>query len=340
MCLEQLQQDAAVAVHDRLRACSRPRREEHEQRVVERDGLEGERQARIAEQLVPAEGVRHDVLAVGHVHDVPQRGECGSDGGHLGAAVDSAVAVAVAADGQEHRRLELRQPVDHATGPELGRTARPDRTEARRGGERHERLRDVRQVGRDPVARPDAEAREPGTRPRDLRAELRKGQVDRPARLRARDDGDVLGVLLIAQQVLGEVQARTREPARTRHRLGGEDRAVRRVGLHLEEVPDRRPEGGQVGDRPPLQLVVAGEDEAPLVFEPGEVAADLRRLTDVRRRRPEDAGARQRHDPHPNAPDSTNQNGVLTSGQLLCKSRRQLPSADIRVVEKRSCSRL
>ena len=97
---------------------------------------------------------------------------------------------------------------------------------------------------------------------------------------------------------------------------------------------------GQVGDRPPLQLVVAGEGEPALALEPGEVAADLGRLTDVRRRRPEDAWARRRHDLHPNAPDSTNQNGVLTSGQLLCKSRRQLPSADIRVVEKRSCSRL
>ncbi len=269
MCLEQLEQNAAVPVDDRLRSRGRSRGEQHEQRLVERDGLEGEWRARVGEELVPADGVRHDVLAVGHVHDVPQGGEGSPDRGHFGAAVDRAVAVAVAADGEEHRRLELRQPVDDAARPELGCAARPDRTEARRRGECHERLRDVRQVRRDPVARPDAEADQAGTRPRDLRPELREGQVDRPAGLRAGDDCRQLAVVLFTKQVLGEVQPRPGEPARARHRLGREDGAVRSVRLHLEELPDRRPERGQIRDRPALQLVVVGEGEAALVLEPG-----------------------------------------------------------------------
>ena len=96
--------------------------------------------------------------------------------------------------------------------------------------------------------------------------------------------------------MLGEVQPRPGEPPRARHRLGREDGAVRSVRLHLEELPDRRPERGQIRDRPALQLVVVGEGEAALVLEPGQVTPDLGRLPDVRRRRPEDARARRRHD--------------------------------------------
>src|SRR5439155_25502734 len=64
---------------------------------------------------------------------------------------------------------------------------------------------------------------------------------------------------------------------------------VRSVRLHLEEVPDRRPESRQIVDRPAPQVFVGREREPPLTLEPGEVAADLGRLADVRRRRPEDA---------------------------------------------------
>ena len=116
------------------------------------------------------------------------------------------------------------------------------------------------------------------------------------ARLRARDDRDLVRVLLGAEDVLGEVQPRAGEPRRTRHRVRGEHRRVRRVRLDREELPDRRPESRQVVDRPPLQLVVAGKREPALALEPREVAPDLGLLADVRRRRPEDAGlVRRRH---------------------------------------------
>ena len=114
----------------------------------------------------------NDVLAVGDVHDVAQRGEGGADRRHLLAAVDRAVAEAVAADRQQHRRLELHESVDDAAGAELGRAARPDRPEARRRRERHQRLGDVRHVGDDAVARADAEPHEAGPRARHLLAEL------------------------------------------------------------------------------------------------------------------------------------------------------------------------
>ena len=75
---------------------------------------------------------------------------------------------------------------------ELGRAARPDRAETRSRRECHQRLGDVRQVGDDAVARADAEPHEAGPRARHLLAEVRERELDRLARLRVRDDRDLL----------------------------------------------------------------------------------------------------------------------------------------------------
>jgi hypothetical protein len=53
-------------------------------------------------------------------------------------------------------------------------------------------------------------------------------------------------------------------------------------------VPHRTPERGQVVDRPAPQGRVAVEGQAALRLEPREVAADLRALPDIGRRRPQD----------------------------------------------------
>ena len=174
---------------------------------------------------------------------------------------------------------------------ELGRAARPDRSEARGRRERHQRLGDVRQIGDDAVTGADAEPHEAGPRACHLLAEAAERELGRLARLRVGDHRDLVRVVVAADEVLGEVQPRTREPGRAGHRVGGEDRAVRGVRLDLEELPDRRPEPGQVVDRPAPQLVVARECEPTLALEPGEVAPDLGRLPNVRRRRPQDTPA-------------------------------------------------
>ena len=180
-----------MPVDDRLRPAGRPGREEHEQRVVERDRQERERPG-LGEQLVPGERVRE--------RRARRRGRARRGAGVGRAArivatsvapVDRAVAEAVAADRQQHRRLELREAVDDAARAELGRAARPDRAEARRRRERDERLGDVRQVGDDAVAGADAEPHEAGARARDLLAELRERELDRVARLGVRDDRDL-----------------------------------------------------------------------------------------------------------------------------------------------------
>ena len=189
--LEVLEQDAAVAVDDRLRQAGRARREQHEQRVVEGDRLERERPG-LGEQLVPGDARRAPrARRRGRGRrGAASAGRRGSSATSL-AAVDRAVAVAVAADRQQHRRLELREAVDDAARAELGRAARPDRAEARGRRERDERLGDVRQVGDDAVARADAEPHEAGPRARDLLAQVGERQLDRVARLRVRDDRDL-----------------------------------------------------------------------------------------------------------------------------------------------------
>ena len=208
--------------------------------------------------------------------------------GHLLAAVDELVAPAVAGDREQHLRLELPEPVEHAAHAELRRARRPDRAEARGREEGDERLRDVRQVRDDPVAGPDAEPLQARARARDLLAELAERELRRLARLRVRDDGDRVHVLVAAEHVLGVVQPRAGEPLRAGHLARAEHALVRRVRADLEVVPDRRPEALEVGDRPAPERVVVREVEAALAAQPLEVAADLESLAHVRRRRPED----------------------------------------------------
>ena len=295
--LEVLEQDAAVPVHDGLRNARRAGREQHAQRVVEGDRQEFQRPG-LGQQLAPGHGVGDLVPAIGDVHDVAQAGQRGANRGHFGPAVDRAVAEAVAVDGQQDHGIELREAVDDAAGAELGSAAGPDRADARRRGERDQRLGDVGHVGDDAIARLDTEAQEARAGARDRLAQVREGELHAVARLRVGDHGDLPGIRVVADQVLGEVEARAREPGGRRHALGRDHGGIRGVRLDSREVPDRRPEARQVVDGPALELVVGREFEAALALEPADVAPDLGRLPDVRRRRPEDAGAavlRQAH---------------------------------------------
>ena len=131
-----------------------------------------------------------------------------ADRGDIGAAVDRALAVAVAGHGQHHLGLDDPESGGDTARPELGRARRPDRSEARGRQARDERLGDVRQVAttRSPRSRRGAEA---GAGPRDLLAQLPEAQLDRRARLRVSDHRDLARVVVGAERVLGEVQPRT-----------------------------------------------------------------------------------------------------------------------------------
>ena len=80
------------------------------------------------------------------------------------AAVEVLAAVAVAVGREQHLRLDLGEAVDHGRDAELRRAARPDRADARRGQQRDDGLRRVRQVGHHAVAAPDPEPAQPARR--------------------------------------------------------------------------------------------------------------------------------------------------------------------------------
>ena len=252
-----------MAVHDRLRQAGRARGEEHVERVRERQRLELERALRRpgARPTRPRRRARRSA-AYGTWTTASRLGSPSRDLGHLLAAVDEPLAPAVAGDGEQQLRLELAEPVEDAAHAELGRARRPDRAEAGAGEEGDERLRDVRQVGDDAVALADPEPLQPGAGARDLLAELAERELERLARLRVRDDRDRVQVVVAAEHVLGEVQPRAREPLRARHLPRAEHALVRRVRADLEEVPERRPEALEVGDRPAPERVVVREVEA------------------------------------------------------------------------------
>ena len=73
-----------------------------------------------------------------------------------------------------------------------------------------------------------------------------------------------LGVVLAGEDVLGVVEAGAREPLGAGHLAAAEGALDLAVGLDAEEVPDRGPEGLEVGDRPAPELVVAVEAQSAL----------------------------------------------------------------------------
>ena len=229
------------------------------------------------------------------VDDVAEGGEPCPHGGDLLATVDVPVAVAIAGDREQHRGLELPKAVEHAARPELRGARRPDRAEAGRGEEAHERLGDVRHIRGDPVAAPDAEPLEARPGARDLIAQVAEREVERGTGLRAREDGDLVDVLVTTDRVCGVVELRAGKPDGARHVVGGEHPLVRRVRPDLEEVPERRPEALEVVDRPPVERAVVREGEAALAFQPVEVAPDLRTPPRIGRRRPENVPLRGLH---------------------------------------------
>src|SRR5690606_41127330 len=77
-------------------------------------------------------------------------------------------------------------------------------------------------------------------------------------------------VRLVAQDVLGVIDARPDEPLGTRHLALCEDRLVRRGRHHLEIVVYRGPECLDLPGGPGLQLTVVGEVEAALLAEPAQ----------------------------------------------------------------------
>ncbi len=301
--LEVFEEDAAVAVDDRLGQPGGPRREQHVQRVVERDAVEGERPG-LGEQRRPGDRPRDGVdglglgAQIGHDDGRPEAGQGGADLGDGPGPVDLFVAVPVAVDREQHRGLDLGEPVDDGPRPELGRAGRPGSPERCRRQEADHGLGDVRHVRGDAVTAPHALAHQARTTPCDGVAQRRGGQLGGFTRLRSRDDHDVVrGSVGHRQGVLGVVHQGVGEPAGAGHSRIGEGGAGRPLRADAEVVPDRLPERARLIHRPAPRVVVGLERQAPVGGQPGEIAAHARALARVGGWRPEDLGRDVGHAP-------------------------------------------
>ncbi len=290
--LQVLEQDAALALDDRLGQAGGAGGVEDPERVVEGDALEAQLGALAGgQQLLPAHRAAQGGevglgIEVGEDDGVLEARHLRLEAGDRLAAVEVLAAVAVAVDGEEDPGLDLGEAVDDAGGAEVGRAAGPDRADARRGEEGDDRLGDVRHVGDDAVAALHAEAAQPRGEGGDLGAQLGPAQLGELAQLGGVQDRR-LGVLLAGEDVLGVVEAGAGEPLRAGHLARCEDLRPVAVGPHVEEVPDRPPEPLEVVDRPAPELLVPVEPQPPLGLQPAHVLGQSRALDQLGRRLPE-----------------------------------------------------
>ncbi len=280
--LEVLQQRAAGAVHDALGHAGGTRGEHDEQRMVERQALE--RQLRRLER-------RHEVMHIdrtGDASEVRVAARVWNDHGmahrrqerhHLRHArhhVDRLAAIEVAVGRDQHLRFYLAETVEYALRSEVGRAGRPGRAQAGGCQHRDDRTGDVRHVARDAVAHAHARCAQRLLQPGHLVVQLREGDRAAHLALATKDDRD--GLVRAAQQVLGVVEPRFREPARAGHPVGVLEHDINAaLGDHVAEIPDRAPELLGVLHRPAVQrslvMAVNPPGARDLAHEPLEVRA-------------------------------------------------------------------
>src|SRR2546428_3934073 len=141
---------------------------------------------------------------------------------------------------------------------------------------------------------------------------------------------DDLGVLSVAEDVLRKAERRAGKPLGSRHRPASQDALVWSRGVDMEVLPDRFPEGLELGDGPPPERFVICEAPAPCPLQPLRVFRDICAGNLLRRRAPQDV----RHLHEPRIRDGT---GILRdtaprSGRLCCPPHRiycQLDSGSI-----------
>ena len=291
--LQLLDEDAAVAVGDRLRQPGRTGGEQDPQRMTERYLLELELlggHGRVVHDLVPGlrPGLPADRLPGGsrHVDHLLEAGQQRDDLLYLGAAVVVPAAVAVAVHAEQDLRRQLPEPVADPAPAEVGGAAGPDGADAGGGQHGDHCLRDVRHAGGHPVAGADTHGAQPGRQHPDAVREVRPGQSRERRGLRLVVQGLFTGPLA-AQHVLCVVKPGPGEPVGAGHGPGAEDRCRPDRGLDAAVVPDRLPEPVEVSHRPVPQRVIAGEVEPALSGEPPGERGDVGAADAIRSWRPQ-----------------------------------------------------
>ena len=291
-----IEEDAAAALHQALGLARGARGEHDHGRVVEGELLEGDIAAGLVrDEVLEGEGApdRREVGArvpgvVGHHHPLDA-----GDGLHqlrgVREAVEDPLLVAVGIDGEEHRGLDLTQALGGGGRADVGGAARPEGAESGGSQHAHGRLDQVGHVGGHPVTHAHACGAQGLGHAGHRLVELGVAHAPRRRRLAHEHEGGAL--VPETQQVLGEVEAGAGEPVRAgEHREVLDRRCEGHGGLDLEELPGRRPEGGDVGDRPTVEGVVGVEGQGVARVHVGHEAGHvgggdlLRRWLPQRRR--------------------------------------------------------
>ncbi len=190
--------------------------------------------------------------------------------------MEGLAAVHVAVGREQHLRLNLPEAIQHAVYTEVRRAGSPDGPEARRGKHGDERFGEVGKEAGDPIVLLNSQRRQPGGNPGDLRVQLAEGQLATLVFLVAKQNSGP--IVAIAQQVLGEVQARAGEEARSGHLAGVlQVRSGAPIDADVGEACQLLPEVRRMLQRPAVQVRVAVELRAAsgidAVHEPREVGS-------------------------------------------------------------------
>ena len=230
---------------DALGNTGRARRIEDVERVIEREWLEERAVAgRCGHEFVPADDIadRGDSSAAEvRNEDRPlHRRQRTHDLGDPSRAVMVFPGVRVGVGRDENLWLDLAESIENALRAEVRRTGRPHGAHRRRSERRDDRFGQVRDISRNPVARPDALAAKRRRKCGDCAVELGAGhRADRPI-FSLEDDGDA--VASVRQQVVGEVQRGIWEERRAGHPIQIGDNTRSHRAAHAGEVPHQPPE--------------------------------------------------------------------------------------------------
>ncbi len=291
--LELLDDDAAMAMHDRLGHAGGAGRIDDPQRMVERHRLDRQRHV-VRQHLLPgmgahAGGRRRIAADLWNEHEIGQRGEGGDQVCHHRGAVVDLAAIAVAIDCYQHLGPDLAEAVDHRHLAHVRRAARPDRTQAGGGQEGDDGGGDIRQVAGNAVAALHAHLAQRMRQRRHLRLQRVPAEIGQRLGLAGMADRGALAGAAnagMAEYLLHVVQRGALEPARARHGAAVQHLRGGRVEAYVEIGAHGVPEGFQLGDRPLPEAVVVVKGQAALGPQPVHEARDLAAVAERRGGRP------------------------------------------------------
>ena len=187
--------------------------------------------------------------------------------------------IGYAVAGDQHFWLDLLEAVDHRGRRHIRRTDAPDRADAGGGEKGDDGLRDVGEVGRDPIAGADAVRLEMDRERGGLAPQLRPaGFLQRAAFVAADDRRHVGGMrrLDMPKHLTRIVDLCSGKPDRARHLALRQHGGVRRRRAQLEIIPNALPEGVDLADGPLPQRLVIGEVLTVPLAQPAAVMGDMR----------------------------------------------------------------